>query len=77
LFESANGSSVSGWAEIYQPAEGKTNFGESKITAEFENFTGGAGPRGFHIHETGILTDNCGDTLDHYNPTEEYSVGEL
>ena len=27
------------------------------------------GNHGFHVHETGATTNNCGDAGGHYNPT--------
>ena len=73
-FEPANGSSVWGWANLWQPAEG-AYAGNTLITAKFENLEG-AGVHGFHIHETGDLAWECKATGAHYLPDGE-RIGEL
>lgn len=47
-FEPANGSTVWGWANLWQPAAG-AYAGNTLITAKFENLEG-AGVHGFHVH---------------------------
>jgi len=76
-FEPANDSDLWGWAQIYQPADGKTYSGYSQIKAGFENLDG-SGVHGFHVHEYGDLRGgDCDATGAHYNPEEAPLTGEL